>query len=182
MQAQAFLPAPYKEIGHDEKKLLNIVLIIGAVGILGSGTAFTSAYLISGDKEVNSFSATEVTVAIKEDFTKPADPEPGYVIQKKPRVENTSKIPVYVRVRAEVSNSDLLETIHPNVQWTLEADGFYYYNHVLEPGETTDDVFDSVTIKSNVLKEEIKNLDVLVYAEAVQAGDLSMDEACAAMD
>ena len=38
-----------------KKKLLNIVLIIGAVGILGSGTAFTSAYLISGDKEVNSF-------------------------------------------------------------------------------------------------------------------------------
>ena len=81
-----------------------------------------------------------------------------------------------------MSNSDLLEPIHPNVQWTLEPDGFYYYNHVLEPGETTDDVFDSVTIKSDVLKEEIKNLDVLVYAEAVQAGDLSMDEAWAAMD
>lgn len=164
------------------KKLLNAILIIGAVGMLGSGAAFTSAYLISGDKEVNTFNATEVTVKIEENFNKPTDPSPGDIITKSPRAVNTSDIPVYVRMRAEISNSDLLDPLVINSGWTLNSDGFYYYEQPLKPGETTKNLFDSVTIKSNVLKEEIKNLDVLVYAEAVQAENHTWDEAWEAMN
>lgn len=104
------------------------------------------------------------------------------MVTKEVNVVNNSDIPVYVRMRAEVSNSDLLGPLSINDGWTLKSDGFYYYSRALEPRGRSGNLFDSVTIKKSALKEELKNLDVLVYAEAVQAGNLSMDEAWAAMD
>ena len=164
------------------KKLLNAVLLFGIVGALGSGAAFTSAYLINGDQTTNTFNATKVNVSIDEYFEKPADPQPGDVVTKEVNAVNTSDIPVYVIMRAEVSNSDLLEPLSIQSGWTKKSDGFYYYDRVLDPGEASGELFTSVTIKKSALKEELKDLDVLVYAEAVQAGDLSMDEAWATMD
>ena len=32
--------------------------------------------------------------------------------------------------------------------WTLGADGFYYFNEVLNPGETTDNLFTTVTFST----------------------------------
>lgn len=165
-----------------KKKIISAIVLFGVVGALGSGAAFTSAYLISGDKEVNSFNATKVDMGIEEDYNKPSNPQPGDVISKKPRAVNNSSIDVYVRMRAEVSNADLLEPIVANSGWTLKSDGFYYYNKVLKPGEKTNNLFESVTIKKNCIKEEIKDLSVQVYAEAVQAGTLSADQAWATMD
>lgn len=165
-----------------KKKILNTIMLIGAAGILGSGAAFTSAYLISNAQKVNTLNATEVTVSIEEDFESPKDPKPGDVIAKKPRAVNTSSIDIYVRMRAEVSNSDLLEPIAINQSWTLKSDGFYYYNKVLKPGASTENLFDNVVIKSDIEKEDIRNLDVLVYAEAVQAGKLTVEQAWATMD
>ena len=102
-----------------KKKIISAIVLFGVVGALGSGAAFTSAYLISGDKEVNSFNATKVDIGIEEDYNKPSNPQPGDVISKKPRAVNNSSIDVYVRMRAEVSNTDLLEPIVANSGWTL---------------------------------------------------------------
>lgn len=164
------------------KKIINAIMLIGAAGILGSGAAFTSSYLVSNDQAVNTLDATDVTVSIDEEFESPKDPEPGDVITKKPRAVNTSSIDIYVRMRAEMTNCDLLEPLIINDGWTLKPDGFYYYKEVLKPGESTENLFNSVTIKSSVQKDDIKDLDVLVYAEAVQAGNLTAEEAWAAMD
>lgn len=165
-----------------KKKIISAIVLVGVVGALGSGAAFTSAYLINGDKEVNTFNATTVDVGIEEDYNKPSNPQPGDVISKKPRAVNNSDINVYVRMRAEISNSDLLEPIKANGDWTLKSDGFYYYNKILKPGKKTSNLFESVTIKKSCIKEEIKDLSVQVYAEAVQAGTLTADQAWATMD
>lgn len=165
-----------------KKKIISAIVLFGVVGALGSGAAFTSAYLISGDNEVNRFNATKVDIGIEEDYNKPEDPQPGDVVSKKPRAVNNSDIDVYVRMRAVVSNTDLLEPIVVNVGWILKSDGFYYYNKALKPGEKTNNLFESVTIKKNCIKEEIKDLSVQVYAEAVQAGPLTADQAWASMD
>ena len=126
--------------------------------------------------------ATEVNVHIEEDFTTPSDPKPGDQISKKPRVVNDSNVNCYVRMRVNVTNEDLLDPISVNSGWTLKSDGFYYWNSVLKPGEKTGNLFENVRIKSDALKEDIHDLDVLVYAEAVQAGSNSADSAWATMD
>ena len=51
-----------------KKKITNTLILLGIVGAIGSGAAFTSAYLINGDKAVNTMDATEVNVHIEEDF------------------------------------------------------------------------------------------------------------------
>ena len=133
-------------------------------------------------KAVNTMDATEVNVHIEEDFTTPSDPKPGDQISKKPRVVNDSNVNCYVRMRVNVTNEDLLDPISVNSGWTLKSDGFYYWNSVLKPGEKTGNLFENVRIKSDALKEGIHDLDVLVYAEAVQAGSNSADSAWATMD
>ena len=75
-----------------KKKITNTLILLGIVGAIGSGAAFTSAYLINGDKAVNTMDATEVNVHIEEDFTTPSDPKPGDQISKKPRVVNDSNV------------------------------------------------------------------------------------------
>lgn len=165
-----------------KKRLISAILLCGVAGMLGSGAAVTSAYLINGDKEVNTFNATTVDIGIDEDYEKPKDPQPGDVIPKKPRAVNNSSIDVYVRMRVKVSNADLLEPIQVNDGWTLGSDGFYYYNKALKQGERTNNLFESVTIKNDCLKEEIKDLNVQVYVEAVQAGNLTADQAWAATE
>ena len=165
-----------------KKKITNTLILLGIVGAIGSGAAFTSAYLINGDKAVNTMDATEVNVHIEEDFTTPSDPKPGDQISKKPRVVNDSNVNCYVRMRVNVTNEDLLDPISVNSGWTLKSDGFYYWNSVLKPGEKTGNLFENVRIKSDALKEGIHDLDVLVYAEAVQAGSNSADSAWATMD
>ena len=42
-----------------KKKITNTLILLGIVGAIGSGAAFTSAYLINGDKAVNTIDATE---------------------------------------------------------------------------------------------------------------------------
>lgn len=90
-----------------KKKIISAIVLFGVVGALGSGAAFTSAYLISGDKEVNSFNATKVDIGIEEDYNKPSNPQPGDVISKNQEPLTTATSNVYVRMRAEVSNADL---------------------------------------------------------------------------
>ena len=165
-----------------KRKLLRLVVLFGIVGAIGSGAAVTSAYLTDQKKATNTFNPTDVDITVEEDYEKPSDPKPGDTISKKPRVVNNSDVSVYVRVRAVISNEDLLEAINVNDGWTLKSDGFYYYNKALSPGEKTGNLFENVKIKSDVQKDEIKDLSVQVYAEAVQAGSLTADQAWATMD
>ena len=67
-----------------KKKIISAIVLFGVVGALGSGAAFTSAYLINGDKEVNTFNATTVDVGIEEDYNKPSNPHQEMLFPKNP--------------------------------------------------------------------------------------------------
>lgn len=145
-------------------------LMIFAAAGYGSITSY--AYLADQEQTDNITKPAQNVIHIQEDFVPPQDPGPGSVIPKKPKVINDSNIPVYVRMRYQFSDSDaeaFCEPLQIHRNWTLKEDGFYYFAHLLNPGESTDALFEKIQIKSNIAKNKLIPFDLSVYAESIQA-------------
>ena len=126
----------------------------------------TVAFLVTHtDQIVNTFQPTDVTCEIIEEFNADKTVKTSAVVQ------NTGKIPAYIRV-AVVANTvdaegnitgakDVSDELASN-GWTKVGD-YYYYNGVVQPsGKTTD-----------LLKAEegidLKGIQVTILASAIQA-------------
>lgn len=141
-------------------------LVIGIVGYS------TYAYLIDKGVATNELGIARTSAVIEENFTPTKNPNPGDVIPKNPKVRNTCGEPIYVRMRADFSDSDAEKQCEPlsiDSSWSKSSDGYYYYNKVLNSGESTSSLFQSVKIKSSVVKDEIIPFDIICYCESVQA-------------
>lgn len=102
---------------------------------------------------------------------------PGDIVSKQVTVENICSHPFYLRVKlvssstnAELSAEDCLKMDIDTANWTY-LDGFYYYNAILQPGETTPALFTQVEIVgSKVDQTHIgSTLNLTVNAFAVQS-------------
>ena len=102
---------------------------------------------------------------------------PGDIVSKRVSVENICSHPFYLRVKlvnsttnAELTPDDCLKIETDTQNWTL-LDGFYYYNNILQPGQTTSNLFTQVEIVgSKVDKTHIgSTLSLTVNAYAVQS-------------
>ncbi len=102
---------------------------------------------------------------------------PGDVVSKRVSVENVGENPFYLRVKvvygidsATLSADDAFKlNIDENI-WHLH-DGWYYYNGVVEAGETTPDFFSHVEIVGSKVDNSYigKTLSLTVKAHAVQS-------------
>lgn len=150
------------------------LMIAALLACLAAGRQATAAYAYLADRDtaVNKVSLGTGDIHVQEEFTRPADPEPGAVIPKKPCVSNDSRIPVFVRMAVRFSDSEgeaQCEPLAVSSRWTLMEDGYYYYGQAVPAGQKTELLFENVVLKASVPKEELRPFDVLVYAEAVQA-------------
>ena len=102
---------------------------------------------------------------------------PGDIVSKQVSVENVCGHPFYLRVKLvsgtnnqSLSAEDCLKMDIDTENWTY-LDGFYYYNQVLEPGQTTPVLFSQVEIVgSKVDRSHIGSmLSLTVNAYAVQS-------------
>ena len=102
---------------------------------------------------------------------------PGDVVSKQVSVENICTHPFYLRLQLvsgstneELSPQDCMALNINRENWT-EKDGYYYYNEVLQPGQTTVPVFTEVQIVGEkVLTSHIgTTLSLTVNAYAVQS-------------
>ena len=102
---------------------------------------------------------------------------PGDIVSKQVTVENVCAHPFYLRVKlASGTNNealtpdDCLKMDLDNQNWTY-VDGYYYFNNVLGPGETTPALFTQVEIVgSKVDQTHIgSTLSLTVNAYAVQS-------------
>lgn len=129
---------------------------------------------------------------------------PGQIFDKDPYVTNTGIHPQWVRAIVTVTGADILydamvpkgatvseweevELLLPgtDANWTFQnalytKDGefvyVYYYNKPLEAGLTTEKLFDSVAIPTELTKEqaaELKNFNVTVLAQVIQSEHLA---------
>lgn len=155
------------------KKNIVIISIIGVVGL----ALVTFAYFSSTSVLDNLFSTADYGTTINEEFVSPANWVPGAVEQKRVYVTNTGEVPVAVRISyteswtsANGDNLDLTFTkqgqsipaailafgdnfLQNWVKSTENGVDYYYYNTILDAGESTTDFLKSVTFNENVTSE-----------------------------
>ena len=135
------------------------------------------AYFTDGDTVVNPLNVSLSDVEIDEDFQPPKEPTGSFV--KKVRLYNSGNCKSFVRLKVVVSNSDIGNYIHLNVDlisqdakggmWKDGGDGFYYYTRPLDVGEYTSYLFQEVSVGIGV--PDCYELDIIVYGESYQADE-----------
>ena len=162
-------------------KLLLIVLAAIVATVL---TQPTLAYYTTVGKATNVVTSGGIELKIHEktadgsDF--PAEGVyviPGDIVSKQVSVENVCAHPFYLRVKLvggstneTLSAEDCLMLDIDTRNWTY-LDGYYYYNHILLPGESTPALFTQVeVVGSKVDQTHIGSaLSLTVNAYAVQS-------------
>ena len=127
-----------------------------------------AAFLLASDTLHNRFSVGENTSRIEERFGTYGSFEKGISYEKRVAVKNTGSIPCLVRIFAEIEDPDCREKIQIDLNkkdWSeKQEDGFYYYQHVLLPGQTSEPLF--TTIKA---KEDINDFRMICFSETIQS-------------
>lgn len=162
-----------------------IIAALAAALVLGVGAGTSYAYLTGRDDVENTFQASKTEIEMEEEFDPVPEVLPGLVITKAPKAVSRSSTDCYVRMMVRFSDNAaeaFCEPLSINSGWGWKEDGYYYWHDKVKPGESTGTIFDTVKIRSDVRKENLVDFDILVYAEAVACGDLSMAQAWAAMD
>lgn len=102
---------------------------------------------------------------------------PGDVVSKQVSIENICEHPFYIRVKIlyDVDSKELPSeecfSLNINKKHWVEHDGWFYYNGMVEPGETTPLVFSEVEIVGEKVDNDYlgKTLSLTVKAHAVQS-------------
>lgn len=102
---------------------------------------------------------------------------PGDIVSKKVSVENVCEHPFYLRVKVvygidsqELPVEECFKLNIDEENWQY-VDGWYYYKGIVEPGQTTPDVFSKVEIVGSKVDNNYlgKTLTLSVIAHAVQS-------------
>ena len=168
-----------------KRKVLALTLCVAmlAIAIVGGSLAYFS----DSAEKTNTFTVGNVSIVLNEpnwDQTGAAeasDVYPGEALAKDPTVTNDGKNPCFVRI--SVTNLDQFAADFNGAQiiyrtdyvdnalgtnWVKGNDGYFYYSKVLNPGDTTDALFDQIVIPKE-LTNDTATEDIVVTAYAVQA-------------
>ncbi len=162
-------------------RLLLIALAAILVTVL---TQPTLAYYTTIGKATNVVTSGNIDLAIHEKTADGSDfPSegvyviPGDIVSKQVRIENICGHPFYLRVKLvsgstneALSAQECLKMDIDTVNWTYQ-DGFYYFNRILQPGETTPALFSQVEIVGDKVDQTHigSMLSLTVNAYAVQS-------------
>lgn len=169
-----------------KKKIFAIVLCMAMLAIAVVGG--TMAYFTDNDEKTNTFTVGNVSIVLNEpnwDTTGAAeafDVYPGEPLAKDPAVTNDGSNPCFVRISVteldqfvEKYGKDAMIDYRTDyvagalgTDWVLHTDGYFYYSKVLQPGESTDALFDQIVIPFELENSEAAE-PIVVTAYAVQA-------------
>lgn len=188
-----------------KRKKLPEVIAVSAVLVGSVFIGGTLAYLMKEtNREANGFTFGNAGIELKEDkWNKLTDEDrivyPGKVVTKDPTVTNTGETAVYAylevkipraKVRTVDSDESITEaTVHNLFSYTADSDWLeientsddkwntiiYVYNNVLNPGDETEPLFESVKYL-NIVEGELEKdtrLDMPINAYAIQTGYLN---------
>lgn len=181
------------------KKINVLCALFAGVLVIATALGVTAAYYKAETEKVeNQFSVGNVTTELVEEFEQLDDL--GTEFKKTPMVTNTGANACIIRMRMNVTPESLLTRLvkdeHgnntaqkyleisglPGADWTYNAeDGFYYYNKVVKPGESTSALFDKVIVNFDEYNPWM-DFDIVMYQEAVQAVAKSNQDTITATD
>lgn len=149
-------------------KTKKIILICSCLTILL--ICSVSAYLITSSRKANEITIGSVKTSIVEEFDPPTRLEPGINFTKKVSVKNNGTNSCYVRILVSFSNSkmgNLCKLDYNTSNWKFdESDGYWYYNGALNPGKTTENLFNNVEISRDADANEFEDFDITIYHES----------------
>lgn len=134
------------------------LLLIPAGGIL--------AYFTLVTEEDNEFTVRHLETQLVDEFEGPEEFAAGNTYEKKVSVRNMGSVPCYVRVFAEIKQPgarSAVEVDYNSEDW-YKSGYYWYYNHVLESGESTAPLFTQLTASGDVA-----DFEMICYQEAVRA-------------
>ena len=143
---------------HKKKWLTAFGLLVSILALL----PFSTAYLSHVETKDN-------PITIEEEFTPPKAWQPNTAYRKDVKVRNKGTVPCYIRVYVAVSDSDIrVDLDYDTSAWVQGDDGYWYYRNIIQPAACTSSLFTKVMLR-DINEEQIKNFDIIVYAESVQA-------------
>ena len=170
----------------NKKKLGTGLVALALVGVVGIGGSL--AWFTDTESETNTFSTKHIDITLTEpryDELQNNGKEymPGDTFEKDPTITlSGDSAPAYVRIKdvdVKITKQDGttetrdLENFLPkfdNENWVASGDGNYYYQKVLNAGESTTALFSEITIPSNLNNDYVNaDFEIVIDAEAVQA-------------
>ena len=166
------------------KAKCKLLLIALAAILMTALTQPTLAYYVALGEATNVVTSGNIRLQIHEKTADGSDfPSegvfviPGDIVSKQVSIENICQHPFYLRVKL-VSRADnqalnaeeCLKMDIDTVNWTY-ADGYYYYNQILQPGQTTTNLFTQVELVGSKIDQTHWGtaLSLTVNAYAVQS-------------
>lgn len=185
------------------KRNKRIIAVLAITSILAVMVFQTLAFFTAEDTALNRVTMGNVALILNDDTINPETEElepfpvegfdlimPGDVIDKIVSVTNDGANPIWVRIRldrsillaGEAANVDfnVLGLDLNEEDWTEGVDGWFYYNEVLAPGETTENLFTQVTFPTSLGNEFMNaevEIDVLAQGVQSQNNGLTVQEA-----
>ena len=168
-------------MGKTKMKIFVVALVAAMMAFISTSTL---AYYSTVGKATNVVTSGNVQFIIHEmtDQGKEFPKEgvyvvPGDVVSKKVSIESDCEHPFYLRVKIvygvdsqELSAEDCFKLNINEKHWELH-DGWYYYKGIVNPGETTPNVFSHVEMVGAKIDNSYigKTLTLTVNAQAVQS-------------
>lgn len=185
------------------KRIKRIIAVLAITSILAVMVFQTLAFFTAEDTALNRVTMGNVALILNDDTINPETEElepfpvegfdlimPGDVIDKIVSVTNDGDNPIWVRIRLDRSillageaadvDFNVLGLDLNDEDWTEGVDGWFYYNEVLAPGETTENLFTQVTFPTSLGNEFMNaevEIDVLAQGVQSQNNGLTVQEA-----
>lgn len=156
------------------KKTSKLILTICCVILFSVSIIGVFAYFTSIANKKNDFTIGGNSIEIVEDFEPPEFIEAGISFKKDVQVKNTGLSDCYVRLKVVFSDSDMEKfcsfTDLNTTDWIYNpSDNYYYYTQRVANNELTPSLFTTVAISNTMESYQIKEFEIYVYAESVQA-------------
>ncbi|MGN0971073.1 MAG: TasA family protein [Aristaeellaceae bacterium] len=171
--------------GSRKRRLVLLALALCVAAVTVSGTL---AYFTAEETAYNVITTGVLDMVLHETTTggKPFPKDgldnlmPGMVVDKRVTVENAGSVDFFLRVAVDQAifpaagvqaelNFDHITLDINTTDWTLR-DGYYYYNRALQPGETSNPLFTTVTFAPEMGNEYMNaRVEINVRAQAVQS-------------
>jgi len=176
-----------KTLQKSRIKYYIVILIFVFLIVSFSFVKSTFAWMVSADIKNNQIGIMQYIFShqIQEEFATPDEGTPirgGNIITKRNWVQNEGDIASFVRVKVFPVLTTMDSSVHLEVQfdkqlyyenlntseWKNGGDGYFYYTKLLEPGASTEILFEKVRLDENIADYANSILTVTLIAESVE--------------
>lgn len=148
-----------------KKKVIVVIISLFLISLFSRGV--TLALFTDQDNALNTIETGKVVIETKETIIESGKANVGATL-------STDSVRSWVRVFVGIPSGPGGKAIFtctpatPNSNWINGGDGYFYYKGVLDPGATVI-LYDKILYTATLSKDTMpSNLNIIVYAEAVQ--------------